>query len=135
MRRGHYLESQLAKVISYLNEQGIHAHKNHPERTVDGTYLEGEPFDYEVMVSPPHCFDAKESEGDAWPLAKAKPSQVKHLLNCRNHGAAAYFLVLFGRKVLKQFDVQLVLEAMQEGRKTLLASEGCDWDWKQFLNG
>ena len=72
MRRGHYLESQIGKVFDHLNSIGIHAHKNHPHRTVEGTYLEGEPFDYEVMSSPPHCFDAKEAQGDVWPLSNAK---------------------------------------------------------------
>lgn len=135
MRRGHYLEGQLKKILNCLNERGVHAHKNHPERTTGGVYIEGEPFDYEVLVSPPHCFDAKESGKEAWSLANAKPSQVKHLLNCAEHGAEAYFLVLFKPRTLRRFDVRLVLKAMQEGRSSLHVSEGCDWRWEELLSG
>jgi penicillin-binding protein-related factor A (putative recombinase) len=116
-----------------LNSAGIHAHKNHAERTVDGVYLSGEPFDYEVMTSPLHCFDAKETQKAAWPLSNAKPHQVKNLLNCKRHGAEAYFLVLFPEQKLRRFDVDYVVDAMKEGRKSLKSDDGEEWDWKQFL--
>lgn len=136
MRRGHYLESQIGKVFEYLGSVGIHAHKNHAKRSVDGTYLEGEPFDYEVFAHGTlHCFDAKEAQRDRWALGNAKPSQVRHLLDCRKHGAEAYFLVLFGNKILRRFDVEYVLLALQEGRGSLRVDEGSEWDWQTFLSG
>jgi penicillin-binding protein-related factor A (putative recombinase) len=100
---------------------------------VDGIYLEGEPFDYEVFCSPPHVFDAKESKTDRWSLGNAKPHQVKALLDCRNSGAEAYFLVLFPSG-LRRFDAEQVRAAMAEGKKTLRAEEGEVWEWEQFLS-
>ncbi len=134
MRRGQYLESQIEKVFSYLNSIGVHAHKNHPKRTVDGTYIEGEPFDYEVLCCPPHCFDAKEAEGGAWALSNAKPHQIKNLLNCAAHGVEAYFLVLFERKTLRRFDAEFVRAAIAGGRKSLNINEGRDWNWEELAN-
>ena len=49
MRRGYELENELNRLSKYLNANGIHMHKNHPRRTEQGIYLEGEPFDYEVI--------------------------------------------------------------------------------------
>lgn len=131
-RRGHNLEIQIGRLFSFLNERGVHAHKNHARRTVDGLYLEGEPFDYEIFVSPPHVFDAKECQGNCWSLSNAKPTQIKHLLNCRNHGAEAYFLVLFGGKDLRRFDAEFVRDAIANGRKSLEKFEGKEWDWREF---
>ena len=135
MRRGAYLEKELQRILCFLNENGVHAHKNHCDRTVDGVYLEGEPYDYEVFANPVHVFDAKEAQGDRWPLSNAKPMQVKHLLNCAAHGAEAYFLVLFGGCDLRRFDVEFVNVAIAAGRKTLDKFEGKSWDWRIFLNG
>lgn len=132
MRRGYFLEGQLTKVLDHLNSIGIHAHKNHPKRTADGTYIEGEPFDYEVFCSPPHVFDAKEAKGTRWSLSNAKPSQIKHLLNCHNHGAEAYFLVLFQGFILRRFDVTDVVDALANGKGSLGISDGRAWDWQCF---
>jgi penicillin-binding protein-related factor A (putative recombinase) len=131
-RRGHYLETQIQEIINYLNSVGVHAHKNHTERTVDGVYLAGEPYDYDIIASPPHCFDAKETQRDTWPLSNAKPHQVKNLLNCQQHGAEAYFLVLFPEG-LRRFDVDYVLGAIQAGRRSLRAEEGKAWNWEELL--
>ena len=133
MQRGHFLESELDRVIEYLNSIGVHGHKNHARRTVDGTYLEGEPFDYEVLVDGVlHCFDAKESKTDKWALSNAKPLQVKHLQNCKKHGAEAYFLVYFAsRRKLKRFDVDVVIEEMKN-KSYLTPDKGGDWDWTEL---
>ena len=52
MKKGSYLEREIDRVLKFLDTRGIHGHKNHPKRLNDGTYIEGEPFDYEVF-SPP----------------------------------------------------------------------------------
>ena len=134
MRRGHYLENQIQKIFTYLNEAGVHCHKNHSKRTVDGVYIAGESFDFEIFVNPVHVFDAKEAAGDSWELRNAKPMQMKHLLNCREHGAVAYFLVLFGKTDLRRYDVEFVRDAIAAGRKTLCKFEGKTWDWRIFQN-
>ena len=134
-RRGHYLEAQIQKVFDYLNSAGIHAHKNHAARTVEGVYLAGEPFDYEIFTSPVHVFDAKEAKTGRWPLSNAKPSQMKALLDCSAHGAEAYFLVLFHGHALRRFDVGYVRQAIVDGRKALEENEGLEWDYRTFLKG
>lgn len=134
MRRGFHLENELNRVVAYLNSIGIHAHKNHPRRTEDGTWIEGEPFDYEVLSGGVlHCFDAKECKGRRWSLQNAKPGQLNNLLACRKNGANAFFLVLFTEeRKLKRFDAELVRAAMSEGKKSLMLEEGADWDWTEL---
>ncbi|MDR1874572.1 MAG: Holliday junction resolvase RecU [Synergistaceae bacterium] len=133
MRKGHIFENELAKIIDHLNKTGIHAHKNHARRTVDGTYIEGEPFDYEVFAHGRlHCFDAKECHASRWNLSNAKLSQIKHLLNCKRHGADAFFLVLFTPGRVKKFDVELVRNALADGKRSLMPEEGDDWDWTEL---
>ena len=133
MRRGHVFETELGRVMSWLNEAGFHAHKNHPRRSVDGTFLEGEPFDYEVFSHGRlFCFDAKECHEPRWNLSTAKLSQIKHLMNCKKHGAEAFFLVLFAPRDVRKFDVEAVRLALAQGRKSLTAEEGGRWDWEEL---
>ena len=134
MRRGYYLEQQLDKVLAHLNAIGIHAHKNHVKRTEGGIYLEGEPFDYEVFAHGKlTCFDAKESHAKRWNLSNAKPMQVKHLLDCHDHGADAFFLVYFvPEHKLVRFDVSMVHKALCGGIKSFTSSEGVPWDWEEL---
>lgn len=135
MRRGQYLETELNRVLKYLNSIGIHAHKNHPKRTDDGKYLEGEPFDYEVIShGRVYTFDAKECQRKKWNLQNAKPKQIKHLLNCKHQGADSFFLVYFfpANKLIK-FDVELVRQRIADGIKSLSPGEGVKWDWRTLL--
>jgi penicillin-binding protein-related factor A (putative recombinase) len=113
---------------------GVHGHKNHARRTAEGAYLEGEPFDYEVLSDGVlHCFDAKECAGDKWSLKNAKLSQVDNLLKCAAHGAEAFFLVYFKTvRKLVRFNVQFVKEAMCSGKKSLGPDEGVSWDWTEL---
>jgi hypothetical protein len=68
----------------------------------------------------------------SWSLKNAKPGQIKALKMCADHGAQAYFLVLFGRDV-RRFDVEDVLDALQNGKKSLKKEDGQAWNWEQFL--
>ena len=135
MRRGHEFEAELNRVSKYLNANGIHMHKNHARRTEQGIYLEGEPFDYEVISGGTiHCFDAKECSGDRWSLSNAKLSQLNNLLVCRKNGAQAYFLVWY-RKInaVIRFDAELVKQKLADGVKSLKAEEGKKWEWTELL--
>lgn len=136
MRKGHYLEIELNKIINYLNNNGVHAHKNHAKRTQDGVYLEGEPFDYEVISNgKTFCFDAKECHANKWNLkTNAKLSQVKNLLDAADNGAEAFFLVWFAEqnKIVK-FDIHYVQEAMAKGTSSLKAEDGEGFEWRIFL--
>ena len=135
MRRGHEFEAELNRVSKYLNANGIHMHKNHARRTEQGIYLEGEPFDYEVISGGViHCFDAKECAGDRWSLSNAKLSQLNNLLVCWRNGAQAYFLVWY-RKInaVIRFDAELVRQKLVDGKKSLKAEEGKKWEWTELL--
>jgi penicillin-binding protein-related factor A (putative recombinase) len=132
-QRGAYFQTQIDRLFEVLSARGVHCHKNHARRTVDGVFVEGEPFDYEIFVNPVHVFDAKETKGERWPLSNAKPHQVKALLDCENHGAEAYFLVLFGDREIRRFDAGFVRDAMAMGHKSLEKAEGREWDYEKFF--
>ena len=135
MRRGHEFEAELNRVSKYLNANGIHMHKNHARRTEQGIYLEGEPFDYEVISGGIiHCFDAKECAGRRWNLSNAKMSQLNNLLVCRKNGAQAYFLVWYrNENAIIRFDAGLVRQKLADGQKSLTLEEGKKWEWTELL--
>lgn len=39
MRKGNLFETQINKVIEWINKAEGHAHKNYPQRTLDGTFI------------------------------------------------------------------------------------------------
>lgn len=134
MRRGFEFENELNRVCKYLNSIGIHMHKNHARRTVNGVYLEGEPFDYEVIADGViHCFDAKECAAKSWSLKNAKLNQLNNLLVCQKNGAQAYFLVWFTHenKIIR-FDVDVIKQALANGKKSLRPEEGKIWQWTEL---
>lgn len=135
MRRGYEFENELNRVSKYLNANGIHMHKNHARRTEQGIYLEGEPFDYEVISGGIiHCFDAKECSQDSWILKNAKLNQLNNLLVCRKNGAQAYFLVWFKKtNQIIRFDAEVIQKALTEGRKSIKAGEGKTWQWTELV--
>ena len=134
MRRGFEFENELNKVSKYLNSIGVHMHKNHAKRTESGIYLEGEPFDYEVISHGTiHCFDAKECSSTAWSLKNAKLSQLNAMLMCQKNGAQAYFLVYFKEqnKIIR-FDVDVIKAALIAGKKSIKPEEGQEWEWTEL---
>jgi penicillin-binding protein-related factor A (putative recombinase) len=61
----------------------------------------------------------------AWPLDKAKPHQVKALLDVASNGGEAFFLVYFTKsKELVKFDVKKVQSAIINGEKKISPSVG-----------
>lgn len=136
-QRGTYLESEIQRVVDYLNGAGYHAHKNHAQRTLDGTFIQGEPYDYEIFANGKlTCFDAKECKGKRWNFRNAKPAQIKNLSNCKKQGAEAFFLVYFSPPVnrLVKYDVDKLISAMAAGVKSFTADEGVTWDWKEAIS-
>ena len=129
MRRGFSLEHQVQKLCDAVNNQGGFAQKNHPHRTVDGLYLEGEGFDWLFLTDwYKAAFDTKECTVKYWNLSNAKLKQVAALKRCKNTGLDAFFLVYFyPSKKLVKFDVDLV---MQTDKKSLSAEDGVIWDYK-----
>ena len=110
MRKGNIFEAQINKIIKYVTDNGYEAHKNNALRTLDGKFIEGEPFDYEILI-PGHLytFDAKECHGDKWNINLAKPKQLWHLTACKKAGFKAFFYVWFvNLNKLIAFDVDVI---------------------------
>ena len=135
MRRGYEFEAELNRVSKYLNANGIHMHKNHAKRTEQGIYLEGEPFDYEVITGGViHCFDAKECAGSRWNLSNAKLNQLNNMLVCQKNGAQAYFLVWYRNiNAIIRYDVDLIKQKLANGVKSVTPEEGVKWQWTELL--
>ena len=139
MQKGHDFEKQVEKVCEYVEKIGGHAHKNHPARTADGTYLKGEPFDYEVFL--PNChhvFDAKKCATDIWHMQKKDIVQANNLYKCGNAGLEAYFLICFKNKEVKQININDIVKILKDGHKSIPKTIGKEWSLlkclKSFVN-
>lgn len=133
----NYFEYQLNKLCDYINSIGYHAHKNHPERLNSGKYIKGEPYDYEIFL-PGYkaCFDAKQTHGDRWDIEEKDIKQAENLKHCKNSGMDAFFLVYYIKiKKIKKIDVDVFIKTLQEGRKSIRATEGEDWNIEDILKG
>lgn len=130
MRRGHLLEAEINKLVEYINASGGHAHKNHAERLSDGTYIRGEPFDYEIFLRDYKAvFDAKECHELKWRLKEKDIVQMENLKHCKNSGLDAFFLIYFYPiKKLKKIDVDKVIEVLSSGKKSISHELGEDWE-------
>ena len=135
MRKGYKLEAQIQKVLDYVNSIGYHAHKNNPRRTVDGVYLEGEPFDYEIMTPMfIDCFDAKEVKGEVWAMHKKDIMQAEHLKHAKNAGIRAYFLIQFGAGTYPlMIDIDSVIDLLKRNIKSIPMTLGKRWDVVEVL--
>lgn len=139
MNKGKSLERQIDSLCAYINALGFHAHKNHPLRTVDGTYIEGEPYDYEIFLTcggkPYHaCFDAKECADLTWHMKPKDIKQAEHLKHCKNAGIDAFFLVYFVPiGTLLKIDVDEIIRVLQTGHKAIPSTVGKPWSINDIL--
>lgn len=152
-RKGAALEKWLDDICTQLNSMGCHAHKNHPRRSYDGFYLEGEPFDYEFFINGQiHCFDAKENMSgvNEWQILHTGAIGEKinartmreaiNLMNCAKGGAQSYFLVFFGNEKsdvfnkLIRFEASIIYAAMMNKETHIHYSEGQIWDLAKIIN-
>jgi penicillin-binding protein-related factor A (putative recombinase) len=132
-QKGKYLEKQIEKLINTVITRGYWGQKNHPNRLFDGTYLEGEPFDYYIMTNKiKWAFDTKECAGTSFPIKKKEITQTNNMLHVQRCGFEAFFLVLFGRNLVR-FDVNQVVDALEHGRKSLKPEEGKEFDYRRVL--
>ena len=120
MQKGHSFEKQIEKVIDYIEKLGFHGHKNYAKRLQDGTYIEGECFDYEIFLPNRHdCFDAKQCDTDIWHIVKKDVRQVNELKKCKNAGCNAYFLICFESKDVRMLDVDTVINNLKNNIKSI----------------
>jgi recombination protein U len=124
--RGKNLEHAVKKLFESYESRGIHCQQNHPEQLHDGTLVKRHGFDFQIFyMGSFYAFDAKECALSAWPLDKAKPHQVKALLDVASNGGEGFFLVYFTKsKELVKFDVKKVQSAIIDGKKKVAPSEG-----------
>ncbi len=124
--RGKNLERAVKKLFESYESRGIHCQQNHPEQLHDGTLVKRHGFDFQIFYHGKFiAFDAKECALLAWPLDKAKPHQVKALLDVDTNGGEGFFLVYFTKvKELVKFDIKIVQSAIIEGGKSLPPSAG-----------
>lgn len=129
MRKGHSFEHEIDKVLKFADKIGCHCHKNHPNRTVSGEYLEGEPFDYEIFL--PYgvdVFDAKEVDGKEWHMKQKDIRQCNELMKCKSDICRAYFLLLFNKQDVVCVDAEDVANVLKGGHKTVKKELGYKWD-------
>ena len=134
--KGKSLETQIDRLCERINSMGYHAHKNHPKRLGDGTRVEGEPFDYEILLPRYHaCFDAKECHNESWHMLKKDIMQAENLRHCKSAGCDAFFLIYFfdTRKLLR-FDIDAVLSVLQKNQKTIKQEIGSEWNIGTIIN-
>lgn len=135
-RRGYVFENQLEKVCEYVEKIGGHAHKNHPERLQDGTYIKGEPFDYEIFLpNYKAVFDAKECKTNKWHMVEKDIRQCDEMKKCKNAGFKAYFLICFEGRNVRMIDVDYVIDNLKKGSKTISAEGFPKWDLIKMLGG
>ena len=135
-RRGFQFENQIKKVCDYVEAIGGHAHKNHAERLQDGTYIKGEPFDYEIFLpNYKAVFDAKECETRQWHMVDKDIKQCDKLKKCKNAGFKAYFLICFEGHDVRMIDVDTAIEILKYGSKTIPAADNPKWDLIEILGG
>lgn len=129
MRRGFEFENQIKKVCEYVNKSGGFAHKLCPERTADGTYVRGEPFDYIVIMRGYNAvFDAKECSGSKWSMKPKDIRQCNELKKCKNAGFSAYFLILADKNRVITVDVDIAIGELKKGCKTIHLDSLPAWD-------
>ena len=135
-RRGYIFENQIQKVCDYVEAIGGHAHKNHPERLQDGTYIKGEPFDYEIFLPEYKAvFDAKECKTRKWRMVEKDIRQCNEMKKCKNAGLKAYFLICFEDGDVRMIDVDTAIETLKRGNKTIPAEGNPCWDLIKILGG
>lgn len=124
--RGKSLEKAVKRLFESYESRGIHCQQNHPEQLHDGTLVKRHGFDFQIFYQGKfYAFDAKECGLLAWPLDKAKPHQVKALLDVANNGGEGFFLVYFtNSKDLVKFDIKIIQTAIIKGEKKISPCEG-----------
>ena len=124
--RGKGLEKAVRALFDAYASRGVHCQQNHPEQLHDGTLVKRHGFDFQILCRGRfYAFDAKECAGKVWPLDKAKPHQLKALLDVADNGGEAFFLVRFTTtKKLVKFSAEIVRDAIASGVKSLPPETG-----------
>lgn len=91
-------ETLIDRLIEKINTFGYGVgYKNHPRRLHSGKYIEGELFDYTIILNNGNilCFDAKAIHSDKWKVLDKDINQLNNLLKIKNPYVKCFFLVYF----------------------------------------
>ena len=124
--RGRGLEHAIRELFKQYNKLNIHCQQNHPEMLQDGTFARKHGFDFQMFYKGVFwAFDAKEGNVKNWPLDKAKPHQLKALLDVENNGGKAFFLVYFKfQNKLVKFRASFIQGALANNMKSVSPDMG-----------
>lgn len=133
-QKGRRLEKEVDKLLDYIALMGYHGHKNHPLRTSDGKWIQGEPYDYDIFLPGYHAaFDTKECATRSWHMLPKDIRQTDTLLRCQKAGLDAFFLILFEGKVLRKVPAKMAADILESGHKTV-HMEDCEvWSIDRIL--
>ena len=130
----NHFENQLDKLIRVVNQGYGFGWKNNPDRNYQGTYINGEVFDYVILSRKCNMFfDAKETIYDKWQVRKKDEKQAVNLLKVAETGNEAFFLIHFKneRKSMK-IDIQDFWKIRQQ-RKHIKITDCKMWDYKKLF--
>lgn len=124
--RGKSLEKAIKQLFASYESRGIHCQQNHPEQLHDGTLVKHHGFDFQIFYQGKfYAFDAKECAAKAWPLDKAKPHQLKALLDVEANGGEAFFLVYFTvPQTLVKYSAKIIQNAIINNEKKVSPDQG-----------
>ena len=132
--RGKSFEMQINKVCEYINRIGGFAHKLCAERTIQGTFVKGEPFDYIILTKDYKAtFDAKQCKTNTWHIVQKDIKQANELKKCKNAGCNAYFLICFENKDVRMIDVDDVIDILKQNKKSIKNINLKKWDLLEVL--
>lgn len=124
--RGRGLEHAVKELFKQYEKLGIHCQQNHPEQLHDGTLVRKHGFDFQIFHNGTfYAFDCKECAPKNWPLDKAKPHQLKALLDVEKQGGQGFFLVYFKQSgQLVKFSARMIQCQLEMGHKTVSPEMG-----------
>lgn len=124
--RGKSLERAVLKLFDSYRSRGIHCQQNHPEQIYNGVMVRSHGFDFQMLYHGMfYAFDTKECALNRWPLDKAKPHQLKAMLDVVDNGGTAFFLVHFTHlNRLVKFHASVVQNAISTGNKSMSPDDG-----------
>lgn len=129
------LENNIDKLIKYINENNLgFGWKNHPNRTHEGTYKQGECFDYVIINSNGvFCFDAKETIKDRWVIKAKDIKQGANLEKVSTYGHDCFFLIYFKQfKEIKKVPITIFNEILKT-RKYIKSTDCINFNEEVFL--
>lgn len=126
MKKGSYLEQKTRELFRHYLAKGVWCQQCFPRTLIGGKIVERHGYDFEILYKGKfYAFDTKECSREKWYLDKATPHQVDALLSVKRNKGEGFFLVLFVKTgILVKYDCEVVLQAIQDDKKSLSVCDG-----------